>query len=282
MLKIRIVAPVILLLTLLMFPLILQHNRNQKAYAIYSNEIETEASIIEAGNTVYRWGLKRNKNSIPPEVGSIEKTALYKYGGKYIGNSEKKVLYLTFDEGYEQGYTEQILDVLRDNNVKAVFFVTGPYLDRNPELIRRMIEEGHEVGNHTVHHYSLPEKTQSVIESEILELDRVFYEKYGKHMRTLRPPRGEYNEATLEVARGLNHTCIMWSFAYEDWLLNKQRGTEYAYKMVMDHLHNGAVLLLHAVSKDNANALDRIIKDAKKQGYSFGTVDELLSFNTGR
>lgn len=282
MYRLRIIAPVLLLLTILMFPLIVHHNRSQKENAVYSNEIETNQSITVDGNTIYRWGLKRNKDGKPPEVGSKETAALYKFGGKYIGNTEEKKIYLTFDEGYEQGYTEQILDVLRDNNVKAIFFVTGPYLDKNPELIRRMIEEGHEVGNHTVNHYSMPSKSRSVIESEILELDRVFFEKYGKHMRTLRPPRGEYDEKTLEIAKSLNHTCILWSFAYQDWLVNQQKGADYAHKMVTDHLHNGAVLLLHAVSKDNANALDKIIKDAKKMGYTFGTADELLASSNGR
>lgn len=280
MYRLRIIAPVLLLLTVLMFPLIVHHNRSQREYAVYSNEIETNNSIETEGNTIYRWGLKRNKDGKLPEVGVRESAALLKYGGKYIGNTSEKKIYLTFDEGYEQGYTEQILDVLRENNVKAIFFITGPYLDKNPELVRRMVEEGHEVGNHTVNHYSLPTKSRSVIESEILELDRVFYEKYGKHMRTFRPPRGEYDEKTLEIAKSLDHTCILWSFAYQDWLVNQQKGAEHAYQMVIDHLHNGSVILLHAVSKDNANALDRIIKEARKMGYTFGTVDELLG--TGR
>ncbi|HHT92538.1 MAG TPA: delta-lactam-biosynthetic de-N-acetylase [Clostridiaceae bacterium] len=280
--KMRIIAPVILLLTILSFPLILHFNRTKKEYAVYVNEIETGNSIMVNGNMVYRWGLKRNKDGKPPEVGTKEVTMLHKYGGKYIGDTSEKKIYLTFDEGYEQGYTEKILNVLRDNDVKAVFFVTGPYLDKNPELIRRMVEEGHEVGNHTVNHYSLPTKSATIVEKEILELDRVFYEKYGKHMRMLRPPRGEYDEKTLKIAKDLNHTCILWSFAYRDWLVDKQKGADHAYKMIMDHVHNGAVLLLHAVSKDNADALDRVIKDIKQQGYTFGTPDELMNVSVGR
>lgn len=138
-----------------------------------------------------------------------------------------------------------------------------------------MLEEGHEVGNHTMRHYSLPELNYEKCENEILELDRLFYNKFGRHMRFLRPPKGEYNSQVLEIANSLNYKCIMWSFAYKDWLTDEQKGADYAFLSVTENFHNGAVLLLHAVSKDNADALASIIQEASRQGYEFGDPEDL-------
>jgi peptidoglycan-N-acetylmuramic acid deacetylase len=121
----------------------------------------------------------------------------------------------------------------------------------------------------------MPTLDESELEEEILGLDRVFYEKFNKHMKFLRPPKGEYSERSLAITKRLGYKSMFWSFAYEDWYRDKQRGSDYAYHIVMSNLHNGAVLLLHAVSKDNAVALDNIIKDAQKQGYSFGDVNDI-------
>lgn len=229
-----------------------------------------------AGKDFYAWGLKRNTDGRPPEADPQGCALLRQYGGLYLGDTEKKTIYLTFDEGYENGYTGKILDVLRENNVRAIFFITGDYLKREPELVRRMIEEGHEVGNHTVSHPSLPTLSTDAIEKEILMLSGELYGKFGVTTRMLRPPKGEYSEKVLKTASNLSHTCVLWSFAYQDWLVDEQKGAEYAYQSVMPYLHNGAVLLLHAVSADNAAALDRIIKDAVAMGYRFGTAEELL------
>lgn len=226
-------------------------------------------------NKIRSWGIKRNPGNQPPDPDPGAAELLEKYGGIYIGDTSKKVIYLTFDEGYENGYTPKILDVLRDNNVKAVFFITGPYLKQHQDLVRRMVEEGHTVGNHTIHHPSLPTLSDSEIEEEVLGLDRAFYEKFGKHMKYLRPPKGEYSERTLAITQKLGYTNLFWSFAYDDWHRDKVRGKEYAYEMVMRNLHNGAVLLLHAVSKDNADALDMIIKGARERGYTFGNIEDL-------
>ncbi len=274
---IYVIMPVILLMAVLVFP-VLQRQGQGTPLAAYADEISTEASTIAVnGKHIYRWGLKRAKDHALPEVGREEVSVLQAHGGRYIADPNQMKIYLTFDEGYENGYTAQILDTLQETGVKAIFFITGDYFDQNAELIRRMVEEGHEVGNHTMRHYSLPEISASKVESEILELDRLFFDKFGRHMRFLRPPKGEYNDTVLTVADSLNHKCILWSFAYQDWLTDKQKGADYALQMVTDNLHNGAILLLHAVSKDNAEALKDIIETARDMGYEFGTPEELWS-----
>ncbi|HHV98503.1 MAG TPA: delta-lactam-biosynthetic de-N-acetylase [Clostridiaceae bacterium] len=228
-------------------------------------------------NKLMRWGIRRKPGNQTPDADPGAPELIAKYGGIYIGDTSQKVIYLTFDEGYENGYTPKILDVLRDNNVKAVFFITGPYLKEHQDLVRRMVEEGHTVGNHTIHHPSLPEVSDEQLEEEILGLERAFKEKFGKEMKFLRPPKGEYSERTLAITQKLGYTNLFWSFAYDDWYRDKIRGADYAYQMVMRNLHNGAILLLHAVSKDNADALDMIIKGAREMGYTFGDINDLIS-----
>jgi len=227
-------------------------------------------------NKLLRWGISRRPDNLPPKADPGAPELLAKYGGVWIGDTEKNVIYLTFDEGYENGYTPMLLDTLAKHNVKAAFFITGPYLKEHQDLVRRMVEEGHIVGNHTVHHPSLPSLDDRQVEEEILGLERAFREKFGKGMEFLRPPKGEYSERTLRIANDLGYCSLFWSFAYDDWYRDKVRGPQYAYDIVMRNLHNGAVLLLHAVSKDNAHALDSIIKGAAERGYSIGDPRDLL------
>lgn len=223
------------------------------------------------------WGIRRQPDNQTPIADPGADKILEKYGGKYIGDVNKKIIYLTFDEGYENGYTAKILDTLKENNVKATFFITGPYLNEHQDLVRRMVEEGHTVGNHTIHHPSLPEKKDSEIEEEVLGLERAFTEKFGVKMKFLRPPKGEYSERSLSITSKLGYCNLFWSFAYDDWHRDKVRGPEYAYNMVMKNLHNGEIMLLHAVSKDNADALDMIIKGAIASGYEFGDISNLVN-----
>ncbi|WP_422822216.1 delta-lactam-biosynthetic de-N-acetylase [Thermoclostridium caenicola] len=226
-------------------------------------------------NSLRRWGIVRDgPNRQPtPDPGTPE--LLSRYNSLYVGDIQEKIIYLTFDEGYENGYTGKILDVLYENQVNAIFFITGPYLEKEEELVRRMVEEGHAVGNHTISHKSLPTLSDEEIERETTGLDRRFYEKFGKNMVFLRPPKGEYSERTLRITSELGYVNVFWSFAYDDWNTKNQRGWEYAFKKVTGNLHNGAILLLHAVSSDNAEALDAIIKEARRQGYEFGDVFDL-------
>ncbi|NLV36388.1 MAG: polysaccharide deacetylase family protein [Clostridiaceae bacterium] len=229
----------------------------------------------EYSNKLLRWGISRRSNHEVPAADPGAPELLKKYGSVYIGEASQSTIYLTFDEGYENGYTPMILDTLRDNNVRAVFFITGPYLNGHQDLVRRMIEEGHIVGNHTIHHPSLPELPDNQLEEEVLGLERAFKEKFNQNMYFIRPPKGEYSERTLALTHKLGYCNLFWSFAYDDWYRDKNRGSQYAYDIVMRNLHNGAVLLLHAVSKDNAEALDKIIKDAIARGFTIGDPQEL-------
>lgn len=224
-------------------------------------------------NKKYGWGLKKNKQA-PPDIPTETIQLLEKYGAIYK-DSAPRTLYLTFDEGYENGYTAQILDVLKEHGVPAAFFVTGPYLEKEPELIKRMVEEGHIVGNHTVNHPSMPEVASAEkLKKEITVLAENFRDMTGQKMLYFRPPMGEYSERTLAITRELGYTSVFWSFAYKDWDVKQQKGVEYAYQQIMDGVHDGAVLLLHAVSKDNAEVLGRIIPELKTNGYQFKSLTE--------
>ncbi len=186
--------------------------------------------------------------------------------------SNEKVLYLTFDCGYENGYTEKILDVLKEKNVNAAFFCTLPQVKENPELIKRMIKEGHIVGNHSVTHRSFAEISTSQMEKEIKEMEKFLTENFNYSEPYFRFPKGEYTEQALKTVESLGYTSVFWSLAYSDWDLNNQKGEQYAFDKVVSRLHPGAVILLHSVSPDNANALDDIIDEAKRQGYKFKSL----------
>jgi peptidoglycan-N-acetylmuramic acid deacetylase len=227
-------------------------------------------------NKLLRWGISRRTGNQPPAADPGAPQLLKEYGGAYIGDVTQKRIYLTFDEGYENGYTPLILDTLKAHGVRAVFFITGPYLKGHEDLVRRMVEEGHLVGNHTIHHPSLPELDDKSLEEEVAGLGSAFRDKFGENMKFLRPPKGEYSERTLSQTQQMGYCNLFWSFAYDDWYRDRIRGPEYARDIVMRNLHNGAVLLLHAVSKDNADALDSIIRGAGEMGYTIGDPQELL------
>lgn len=225
-------------------------------------------------NKSYGWGFKKNKSSEPDIPESI-KSMFSKYSTYYMDQTKPKSLYLTFDEGYENGYTSQILDILKKTQTPAAFFVTAPYLKKESELIHRMIDEGHIVGNHTVNHPNLAKCDIKKAASEIAELSAMYEELYRGKMLYMRPPEGEYSEQVLALASDMGYKTIFWSFAYRDWDINNQKGADFAYNSTVPYLHDGAILLLHAVSKDNANALEKIIESAKEQGYTFKSLDEL-------
>ena len=188
----------------------------------------------------------------------------------------KKEIYLTFDNGYENGYTAQILDVLKKEKVPATFFVTGHYLETAPDLVKRMATEGHIVGNHS---WSHPDLTKSSNEQMVEELEKVRKKAEeltgNKTMKYIRPPRGVFSDRTLAIAKQQGYTHAFWSLAYVDWNTDQQKGAQYAYDNIMKQMHPGAVILLHTVSKDNADALERVIQDVKKEGYTFKSLDDL-------
>lgn len=239
-----------------------------------STSVNADTSYNSLNSKGSGWGFVRKKGEAP-DIPVSQQNLLGKYQGYYISKSEGKSLYLTFDEGYENGYTAMILDVLKKTQTPAAFFVTGPYLEGQGELIKRMIDEGHIIGNHTVHHLNLPNQPVETVQSEIRDLNKMCQDMYGYEMTFMRPPEGEFSEKTLAVINDMGIKTIMWSFAYKDWDINRQQGADYAYNSVMPYLHDGAIILLHAVSSDNATALERIITDAKAQGYTFKPLTEL-------
>ena len=237
----------------------------------------SQTAVLANGTTIsnkkYGWGVKRNDNHEQPDI-TVYKSILDKYKGISMGNKEQKIVYFTFDQGYEAGYTPKILDVLKENNVKATFFITGHYLNSQTDLVKRMVDEGHIVGNHTVNHYSMPEISDEKIKTELLDLHAAVYEKTGYEMKYMRPPKGEFSERTLQLTANLEYTTVMWSLAYDDFDEKKQKGEEYAKSKILDNIHPGAVILLHATSKDNANVLDYCIKEIKNMGYEIKNIDE--------
>lgn len=221
------------------------------------------------------WGIKKNKNA-EPDVPQEIVDMLPRHNAFYMDKSGNKTLYLTFDEGYENGYTAQILDTLKKCEVPAAFFVTGAYFDKEQDLIKRMVDEGHIVGNHTQNHPNLHKLgSDEKVKEELKILDDKFYEKFGTHMTYMRPPEGEYSERVLAVAKEAGYKTAFWSFAYKDWVRNSEIGADNALGMVTPYLHDGCVLLLHAVSKDNSDMLERLINYAREQGYQFKSLDDI-------
>lgn len=234
------------------------------------NGIEIES----LDNKKIGWGIKRNDNHEQPDVGNVNRKILDKYQGLYMGNKEQKLVYLTFDLGYEAGYTPKILEVLKQNEVKATFFITAHYVNTQPDLVKQMIDEGHIIGNHTVNHKSMPSCSLETTKKEVMDLHSAIYDKFGYEMKFIRPPKGEYSERTVAYTNTLGYTSVMWSFGYDDWDEKKQGREEYGKKKILDNVHNGEIMLLHATSKDNANILDDVIKEIKNMGYEFRNIDQ--------
>ena len=223
------------------------------------------------------WGLSFPSAGATPN-GPASEEKLREYDAAYVGNSEEKVLYLTFDAGYENGYTASILDTLQKHNVKAAFFLVGNYLQKNGDLVRRMVEEGHIVGNHTMTHPDMSAITdKAAFEKELAGPEALFQELTGKEMpRFYRPPRGVYSEENLKMAQELGYHTVFWSLAYKDWENDKQPTAEYAMGKLIPRTHNGAVILLHSTSKTNAQVLDELLTQWENLGYHFETIDKLF------
>ena len=238
-----------------------------------NTEVLTTSSNTNSEKTL-AWGIKRNEKHEQPDVGETNKKVLEENGGICLGNKEEKNIYLTFDAGYEAGYTEKILETLKQNNVNATFFITSHYLNTASELVEKMISDGHIIGNHTVNHKSMPSITNQEIESEVMKLHQAVYEKFNYEMKYIRPPKGEFNERTLKECEQLGYKTVMWSFAYCDWDEKKQPSIEEAKKKILDNLHPGEIMLLHSNSKTNSEVLDTIIKEAQNQGYEFKSLDQ--------
>lgn len=220
------------------------------------------------------WWFIRNKEHQPSGCdGSID---VKKYNAYYLGNTKEKVIYFTFDCGYDNGYTEKMLDVLKKHNAKACFFVTQTYIRDYPEIVKRMKEEGHLVGNHTVTHQSQPSLSTEVIENELATCSSYMKEATGYDMDPFfRPPMGEYSERTLQITKDMGYRTVFWSIAYLDYEVNNQPGSDYVEEHFRTYYHNGAIPLMHNISSANYNALDGILTFLEKEGFRFGTLYEL-------
>lgn len=205
------------------------------------------------------------------------------YNGYFIDknhgdDSPDKVVYLTFDAGYENGNVSKILDVLKEENVTGAFFILGNLIEKNGELVSRMFDEGHLVCNHTYSHKPMVNMTNAEIEAELSRLEQACLERIDKNLsKYYRPPEGRFDEASLKCVNGLGYKTVFWSFAYADWDNNAQMPIERAKKKILENVHNGEVMLLHPTSATNATILSDVIKELKSQGYRFGSLDELCT-----
>lgn len=224
------------------------------------------------------WGLSFRQEGAPP-IGNAGKDQLRQYQAAYIGNTNEKVLYLTFDAGYENGCTAKILDTLKEKQVPAAFFLVGNYIRQSPDLVRRMVAEGHTVGNHTMHHYDMSRLSdKAAFSKELTDLEALYKETVGQELpKFYRPPQGIYSEENLKMAQELGYKTLFWSLAYVDWNNDAQPTREAAFAKLLPRTHNGAVVLLHSTSKTNAEILGELIDKWKAMGYRFGTLDELFS-----
>ena len=224
------------------------------------------------------WGLSFRQEGTAP-IGNADAAHLARYDGAYLGNTQEKVLYLTFDAGYENGSTAKILDTLKAHQVPAAFFLVGNYIEKNADLVRRMAAEGHIVANHTMHHPDMSKLSdKAAFSKELTDLEKLYKETTDQDMpRYYRPPQGLYSEENLKMAKELGYKTVFWSLAYVDWNNDAQPTAQEAFRKLLPRTHNGAVVLLHSTSRTNAEILDELLTKWKDIGYRFGTLDELFN-----
>ncbi len=233
-----------------------------------------QAQTIEAFSCS-DWGLSFGIPNAAPQ-GNVSAEKLKEYNAYYIGNKESKTVYLTFDAGYENGYTDKILDVLKKHNIPAAFFLVEHYMKTAPDLVKRMAEEGHTVANHTASHPDMSKiSTAETLKEELEPVEKLYYEITGQEMKKFyRPPQGKFSETNLKHAKELGYTTVFWSLAYADWNNKKQPDPQASIQKLNSRIHGGAVILLHSTSATNAEILDDLLTQWKEQGYTFGTLDD--------
>ncbi len=231
------------------------------------------AAVLSAEN----WGLGFGEEGSQP-TGNASVSELKEYDTYYVGDSGQKVIYLTFDAGYENGYTPQILDALKKHNVSATFFVVGHYLESAPELVKRMVEEGHTVGNHTYHHLDMSAiSSRESFKKEMQDVETLYKEITGEELtHYYRPPQGKYSTTNLEMAKEMGYHTFFWSLAYVDWYQDKQPSREEAFDKLLGRIHPGAIVLLHSTSKTNGEILDELLTKWEEMGYTFKTLEDFV------
>ncbi|MCI6857928.1 MAG: polysaccharide deacetylase family protein [Eubacterium sp.] len=247
---------------------------------ISSREEEKAVSSIDPDtlpNEKKSWWIKRSEDHTIP--GSQEEIVLSRYDAWYVKpncNNGEKPVFLTFDCGYENGFTPSILDVLKKHHAPAAFFLCRHYIEDQPELVKRMKKEGHVVGNHTSHHICMPEKDSRTVREEISDNASYMKEATGYEMdHFFRPPKGEYSERTLQITKNMGYTTVFWSMAYLDYDVNNQPGSTYVIDHFEKYIHPGAIPLIHNISKSNAQALDTVLTNLEKEGYTFHSLYDL-------
>jgi peptidoglycan-N-acetylmuramic acid deacetylase len=232
--------------------------------------------VVEASAANTNWGLGFKEKGKQP-TGNASPEFLKQYNSYFVGAPDKKTIYITFDAGYENGYTPAILDALKKHNVKAAFFVVGNYLKTSPDLVKRMISEGHIVGNHTLTHPDMSKiSDMESFKKEMLTVENMFKEITGQDMQKFyRPPQGKYSVNNLKQANELGYKTIFWSLAYVDWYQDKQPTKEQSFAKLLPRIHPGAIVLLHSTSKTNSEILDELLSKWEAEGYTFGTLNEL-------
>lgn len=238
---------------------------------------------VTVSTEITNWGLSFREDGKAP-IANATARALKEYNAYYVGSDDEKVIYLTFDAGFENGYTEKVLDTLKKHDVKAAFFLVGHYLEEEPLLVKRMVEEGHIIGNHTYHHPDMSKiSNKESFAKELTSLEELYKQIIGTDMpKYYRPPQGKFNEENLIMANDLGYKTIFWSLAYVDWYNDKQPTKEQAFSKLIPRIHPGAVLLLHSTSKTNSEILDELLTKYKEEGYTFKTLDELVYSNTSK
>ena len=225
------------------------------------------------------WGIpKKGSGEVQPYPGAVYDQIVRDNDAFYIGSPDENAVYLTFDCGYENGNLSAILDALRDENVPAMFFLTGHFMEEEADLVMRMVNEGHLVGNHTYDHPNLTTISQEQFFDEIFRAEEKFYEITGQDMaKYLRPPEGRFNQEVLDWAHEAGYYTILWSLAYVDWHVDRQKGGAYAHEQVMRRIHPGAIILLHSTSSDNADAMAELVPSIREAGYEFRSIQHLVA-----
>lgn len=244
------------------------------AYIRYE-KFDEPAVPASANASTQNWGLGFGQEGSQP-TGNASAEELKKYNAHYVGDSSEKVIYLTFDAGFENGNTEPILNALKKHNVPATFFVVGHYLESAPELVKRMVSDGHFVGNHTYHHLDMSSiASRESFEKEMKDVENKFKEITGTELaRFYRPPQGKYNTKNLEMANAMGYHTFFWSLAYVDWYQDKQPSKDEAFKKLVGRIHPGAIVLLHSTSKTNGEILDELLTKWEEMGYTFRTLED--------
>ena len=242
-------------------------------FALIATSLLFFRQVISTGS----WGLSFRTEGAPP-IGPASQSQLQTYDAAYLDPSGEKVIYLTFDAGYENGCTGKILDILQKHNIPAAFFLTGHYIEKNPDLVRRMASEGHIVGNHTMHHPDASKLTEEAFQKELQDLEKLYFDKVGQEMpKFYRPPQGIYSEENLKMAQKMGYKTVFWSLAYVDWNNDAQPDPQSSKEKLLSRTHDGMVLLLHSTSQTNVQILEDLLTHWTQMGYRFAPISELFS-----